>query len=555
MACLVTLAVPAALTFSPELLASGVFRSGKPRLQADEKVLQQRDGRSASITVSQIPGGVRNLRTNGKSDGATDPQSQTVTPDDRTVLLLGALGLAHHPQARHAAVIGLGTVLTSSVLLQAGALESVETIEIEPQMLQAAQWFRPRNAALFDDPRSRIVIDDARAHFARSSKRYDLIVSEPSNPWVSGVSSLFSMEFYERAASRLAAGGMFVQWLQLYEASPQMVGSIIRAFASAFPEFRVYGTNTADVVLVGRSDGPVAELSPQALDVPGLRALLEPIGIDSVAMLAAHDVGRGNFISLMFGWYGAPPNSDYFPYVDNRAAQDRFMGANSVGLQEMLLAPVPMLEFGPGAPAYLGQIQRADAEMPKRLRDLASGWHGQRFLRGQGLNAAQRGWIGNYMTDYELTRGWLWNCQRLVRNDLWDSALLVAGEVNRALPSAQARALWREVLDGPCRASLSARQIEWLELFSAVGGRDAAPTRDAADRLLAQRRDLTPRQHEYALLAATAARIALGEREAARKLYDTERKAIDKSQLGLPWFRYLGLALSAQANAPANSKP
>ena len=320
----------------------------------------------------ESPNGTRSLRSNGKSDGSTDPQSKVVTEDDRTVLLLGALGPAHHPNARHTAVIGLGTGLTSAVLLNAGALESVDTIKIEPVMVQAAQFLRPRNAAVFDDARSRIVINDARAHFARAGRRYDLIVSEPSNPWVSGVSGLFSTEFYERAANQLAPDGLFVQWLQLYEASPEMVGSIVRAFATVFPEFRVYASNVADVILVGRRDGHPVRLAPGAFNLPGLRQQLAPINIDSGVMLAAHDIGRGNFIKLTFDWYGVPPNSDYFPYVDSRAARDRFMGASATLMQEMLLAPVPILEFGSGAPANAGRVRHARADAAAAPAPLAA---------------------------------------------------------------------------------------------------------------------------------------------------------------------------------------
>jgi len=141
---------------------------------------------------SEQSGGTRALITNGKSDGVTHPHGRSVTLDDHTTILLGALGPIHHPKGQTAAVIGLGTGTSSAVLLESQAIRQLDTIEIEPMVVEAAQLFRPRNAKVFDDPRSRIVIDDARAHFSKTRARYDIVVSEPSNPWVSGVAGLFT---------------------------------------------------------------------------------------------------------------------------------------------------------------------------------------------------------------------------------------------------------------------------------------------------------------------------------------------------------------------------
>ncbi|RYY63603.1 MAG: spermidine synthase, partial [Comamonadaceae bacterium] len=231
--------------------ASGVFRHGLARID-QSKVLFHRDGKTATVTVLEVGNGLRSLLTNGKSDGATHPQGKVVAADDHTMVLLGALGPAHHPQAKRAAVVGLGTGTTTAVLLGAPGLEHVDTIEIEPMMVEAAQLFRPRTSAVYEDPRSHIVIDDARAHFSKSRSLYDIVISEPSNPWVSGVAGLFTVEFYQHVSDHLAPDGHFVQWLHLYEAGPELAGSIIRAFSTVFPEFRAYATNDSDIALVAR---------------------------------------------------------------------------------------------------------------------------------------------------------------------------------------------------------------------------------------------------------------------------------------------------------------
>ena len=125
---------------------------------AHRNILFHQDGKTATISVIERTTGERSLLTNGKPDGMTHPRRKTVTTDDNTMVLLGALGPIHHPKAKRAAVIGLGTGTSSAVLLEAPGIESLDTIEIEPLVVEAAQYFRPANARAFDDPRSRIVI-------------------------------------------------------------------------------------------------------------------------------------------------------------------------------------------------------------------------------------------------------------------------------------------------------------------------------------------------------------------------------------------------------------
>ena len=141
-------------------------------------------------------GEVYSIRTNGKSDGSINMDRASARGSDEvTMVLTGAIPLALKPDAKSAAVIGIGTGLTMHALLQSLTLERVETVEIEAVMAEAARGFAPRNASAFADPRGAILIDDAKTFFSTRNRRYDILVSEPSNPWVSGVSSLFTLEF------------------------------------------------------------------------------------------------------------------------------------------------------------------------------------------------------------------------------------------------------------------------------------------------------------------------------------------------------------------------
>ncbi len=131
------------------------------------------------------------------------------------MVLAGALPLLLKPEAREIANIGFGSGLTTHVLLASPNVERVDTVEIEPAMVRGAALFRPLNERAYVDTRSRVHYEDAKTFFASRQRRYDVIVSEPSNPWVSGVAGLFSAEFYRDARKFLREGGLLVQWVQL----------------------------------------------------------------------------------------------------------------------------------------------------------------------------------------------------------------------------------------------------------------------------------------------------------------------------------------------------
>lgn len=537
-------AVPAATALEPQLLASGVFRHGQARMAHDWKVLFHRDGKTATVSVIESHGGARSLLTNGKVDGATHPGGKVVTRDDHTMVLLGALGPVHHPKARTAAVIGMGTGTSSAVLLASPALERVDTIEIEPLMVEAAGLFRPRNEAVFTDPRSRIVMDDARAHFSRTAARYDIVVSEPSNPWVSGVSGLFTREFYGHVSDHLADDGHFVQWLHLYEASPELVSSILRAFSSVFPVYRAYLTNYADVVLVARNDTKMPELHGDALDaMPRLQQHLLGLGITSTDVLAAHEAGRGNAIQMLADTYRAPPNSDFFPYVDHRAAADRFRHDNARLVFGLRQAPVPFLEFKTGAAAHAGQVHAATSAMPRHVQSLAAGYQALRYLQGQELSPADRAHLQGLELDVVTVRGWAASCRFPSGTGVaWGAVVRVASSVNPAVSAASASGWWKSVA-ARCGRSLAADQRAWIDLFAAVGARDADAASRLADKVLATDRELTLENRAYATLASVSGHISATRLGKASAVLKEQNRQLDAQQLETAWFRYLAYAL------------
>jgi spermidine synthase len=230
-------------------------------LVVGEEVLFYRDGRSGSVAVTRF--GPRTiLRINGKVDASTGS-------DMPTQLLLAHLPLLAHPAPRSVFVLGLGSGVTAAAVL-AHPVDSVDVLELEPAVIEASRFFAAAQGRRLDDPRLRIVVGDGRSFLRATPARYDVIVSEPSNPWIQGMAGLFSVEFFTLARERLRPGGVMVQWLHTYNLAPDDLRMIVATFRSAFPATSVWQPFAGDLLLLGRVD-----TSP--LDLRNIRARWEAL--------------------------------------------------------------------------------------------------------------------------------------------------------------------------------------------------------------------------------------------------------------------------------------
>ena len=240
-----------AVNLDPRRMASGVYRTGFATLPADVMVTYFRDGKTATISLVERPDKVVVIATNGKPDAGVQMGQGPATLDESTMLLLAALPLSMHPNPKRVANIGFGSGLTAHTLLGSALIERLDTIEIEPFMVEAARkGFGPRVNNVFEDPRSHIVFEDAKTFFASARKPYDLIISEPSNPWVSGVATLFSDEFYGRVTQYLTSDGYLVQWIQTYETNVEVIASVIKALAPHFGAYAIYNSDDSDILII-----------------------------------------------------------------------------------------------------------------------------------------------------------------------------------------------------------------------------------------------------------------------------------------------------------------
>lgn len=328
-------------TFDPGVLTSGVFRYGTVQAPGTATVLSYRDGRTASVSVRRIrsTGGL-SLATNGKPDASLGPEwLRPLQPNEprgpfthnaSTQTLSAVIPLAYMPNAREAAVIGHGSGMSSHVLLGSPVLQRAVTIEIEPEMIRASRLFYPANRRVFDDPRSRFAIDDARAYLAAGHQTYDLIIAEPSNPWVAGVSGLFTTEFYRSLKRYLTDDGILGQWLQISEIDDGLVLSVVAAVAENFPSYAIYAISDHDIMIVAsrRATLPAADWTITQRYPGVLEALAR------VTPMTAHTfetLRLADNQSLALLTRQASANSDFYPVLDLNAERARFNRREAVG--------------------------------------------------------------------------------------------------------------------------------------------------------------------------------------------------------------------------------
>jgi spermidine synthase len=174
--------------------------------------------------------------------------------DMPTQVMLGQLPMLIAPERNNGLIIGYATGVTVGAMLQS-PIQSVTCVELEPATVEGSRFFEHVNNRPLDDPRTQLIIDDARTFLRVSPSRYDVIVSEPSHPWVPGVANLFTEEFFELGRSRLSDQGIFVQWVQIYQLSTESLRSVLATYHKVFPHvlvFRVGGLSRGkDLLLVG----------------------------------------------------------------------------------------------------------------------------------------------------------------------------------------------------------------------------------------------------------------------------------------------------------------
>lgn len=201
----------------------------------------QAEGRESSVAINALNGAA--FYINGKSDG-------NATQDVATQTMLGLLGCILHEDPKSGLIVGLGTGETAGWMAATKSIERVDVVELEPQIVEVAKVCEPLNEKVLENPKVRLLFNDAREVLLTTPLKYDLIVSEPSNPYRVGIASLFTREFYQAARSRLNEEGLFIQWMQGYEIDGRTVSTVLVTLRETFDQVEVWQTSELDMLLV-----------------------------------------------------------------------------------------------------------------------------------------------------------------------------------------------------------------------------------------------------------------------------------------------------------------
>jgi spermidine synthase len=300
-------------------IARDVLKTGR---WTDPKLVYHRDGISTSVTVEMWSSKHFSLKNNGKVDASTGD-------DMPTQIAVGLMPILLHPRVPElrpeVALIGYASGVTAGAILQY-PVKRLDVVELEPAIMEGSVYFNHVNHKPLSDRRLRLLTDDGRNFLAASAGKYDVIVNEPSNPWITGVSNLFTREYFEIGKRRLKPDGIFCTWAQAYEISPRSIKIIYRTFAEVFPHVCAFSSEplSSDTFLIG-------SLRPLR---PDIRRLRRAFAIPTVGreMARAKIERADDLLSLLLlgpgevraFTMGSPVNTDDNALIEFKAPQDMF---------------------------------------------------------------------------------------------------------------------------------------------------------------------------------------------------------------------------------------
>jgi spermidine synthase len=294
------------------------------------------EGPTATVTVRE-DWGITSMAINGRTNASDNFAGDG---DMATQVMVGQLPLLIAPRTDTGLIVGYASGVSVGSMLQS-ELRSLECVELEPVTVKAAEkFFEHVNNRPTKDARLRLIIDDARTYLRVVPSQYDIIVSEPSHPWVPGVANLFTKEFFELGSSRLKDDGVFVQWVQIYQLSTDSLRSVLATYQSVFPHvmmFRVGGVAEGkDLMLVGSRTPLSLDRVEERMRDARIKAELERIGVrsrqDVETWYVCDEAELGPAVA------GAPINTDDNMRIENRAPREAFlplMQGNSAWIEKL----------------------------------------------------------------------------------------------------------------------------------------------------------------------------------------------------------------------------
>lgn len=555
-AAVIGLLVAGASDITGEQLSSGVFRYMRTRLPAEHTLYYYRDGKTASISLYGTKGQSLTIATNGKPDAAInyDEWQNGNSTDESTMTLLAILPFGYKPDSELIANIGMGSGMTTHLSLTLPQVTRVDTVEIEPAIVEASRHFGDKVSRAHSDPRSRIHIEDAKTFFALNNTRYDIIISEPSNPWVSGVSSLFTEEFYGHIKRFLKDDGILMQWIHLYENNLDLLFSILQAIEANFGDYALYFANNGDLLIAARNNGELGVLNADFLFAdPALKQALAEVRVKTEADLHYRLIASKKHLSPILFESGIPVNSDYFPFLDLNAHKAFFMGhsINELYTEAFSFPVVEMLREN-REPAVKKELTDMALFMPSTIHKMAKDialWMSSDSIEPPNFD----------QLTYE-QRNELLSMKRAAaqcNRPLYDAQFLsnlhnIARIMITGLGKEAASAALQSSSIAACSGVASPELASWIEFYQAVASRNFDRVRQAAERQL---KTNNFERHKpmlaYVLTAAMVAHYHTGTPEGGRSLWKTHAWTFSAPH-EVPF--YLKLAIQAVYNTDSGQQ-
>jgi spermidine synthase len=381
--------------WNPVLMTAGYFRGKTAPVSfeamqeryAGHKLLFSQDGHDSTVTVVDVEGDVF-LKVNGKTDAST------LREDMVTQTISGHLPILLHPgDPEEVLVIGLGSGVTAGATL-AHPGTTTTSVELSQAVVDGARHFNPQNHDVLGNPRHTMLVADAKDYVHLTSRTFDVVVSEPSNPWISGVASLFTAEFFGAIHGVMSQDGVYLQWLQMYAFTDEAFARSVRTLRSVFPHVTVWRFTRADCLLVA-SKAPLstAHLARRMAQVSAEFGPTSPLPLGSPAQLLAHQVLSSDAVTAAFA--PRPPlNRDEAPFLEFEAPRAMFRRTKPAILDDL------DERKDPGAASRLLVASVPSVPPEKLALALARSGHGTLAERVTG--AAQ---LDAAVTDAELDAG------------------------------------------------------------------------------------------------------------------------------------------------------
>lgn len=478
-ACILIVLVTLAFSkVDPVKISSGVFRYGQ--LSKRKHVIAHKDGRTASATLFKS-GENLVLSTNGKPDASVGA-GKKFSSDEYTMTLLSILPISIREKTEDAAIIGMGAGMTSHHLLSDPYLERLDVVEIEPAIVDLARKVGPKVSNTFTDKRCRIHYEDAKTFFSSRNHAYDIIISEPSNPWVSGVSSLFSREFFRVARKNLDDDGILVQWFHKYEADISILASILKALEESFPKYEMYLVSSDLIIIASKSESTDISIKRDVFQIEEIADNLKKMGFESIDDFKHIRFADHTFFKPLLSTYDYPPNSDYHSFVDLYAVKYRYLSNVVEEIDDLREFMIPVRKILIRDTSYVSLATHRQIPEIRNLEEIQEAKYlAEEIMQSAGIkdtveNAAS---ASVFVLDYTLSHP-----HRVTFQQLQSAIVQVLQKTLPYLSADEMREIWDVIEKKISTFSFSEEQQHWIRYFRSLCYYDMHAVRDLSFKLL-----------------------------------------------------------------------